>query len=119
MRHVQIATKTYRDNSARSIDLPTILIEHNGDTQVLEQLHNYQLKNHTKSRTWHIKLVQAIGLLLNYMELNHENHISAKDFFETFTESIYSGTINEDGLDPLVYIGYLKKSKLPICYCQL
>ena len=28
MRHIQITTKTYRDNSARSIDLPTILIEH-------------------------------------------------------------------------------------------
>ena len=41
MRHVQIATKTYRDNSARSIDLPTILIEYNNDTQVLEQLHKY------------------------------------------------------------------------------
>jgi site-specific recombinase XerD len=100
MRHVQIATKTYRDNSARSIDLPTILIEHKGDTQVLEKLHKYQLKNHTKSRTWHIKLVQAVGLLLDYMESNQENYTSAKNFFETFTESIYSGTINEDGLDP-------------------
>jgi len=48
MRHVQITTKTYRDNSAKSIDLPTILIEHDGDTQVLEQLHKYQSKNHTK-----------------------------------------------------------------------
>ena len=81
MRHVQIATKTYRDNSARSIDLPTILIEYNDDTQVLEQLHKYQLKNHTKSRTWHIKLLQAVGLLLDYMEVNQENYISAKDFF--------------------------------------
>ena len=35
MRHIQITTKTYRDNSARSIDLPTILIVHDGDTQVL------------------------------------------------------------------------------------
>lgn len=100
MRHVQIATKTYRDNSARSIDLPTILIEHNSDTHVLEQLYKYQLKNKIKSRTWHNKLVQAVGLLLDYIESNQENYTSAKDFFEIFTESIYSGTINEDGLDP-------------------
>lgn len=66
MRYVQITTKTYRDNSAKSIDLPTLLIEYNGEVQVLEQLHKYQLKYHTKSRSWHNKLVQAVGLLFKY-----------------------------------------------------
>lgn len=100
MRHVQIETKTYIDNSVRSIDLPTIIVEQNGNTQLLEQLHKYQLENYTKSRSWHIKLVQAVGLLLDYIESNQDNYTSAKDFFKSFTKCIYTGTINEDGLDP-------------------
>ncbi|HYE68267.1 MAG TPA: gamma-mobile-trio recombinase GmtY [Anaerovoracaceae bacterium] len=100
MRYVQVSTKAYRDNSGRSVDLPTILIEYNGETQILEQLHRYQLKNRIKSRTWHIKLVQAVGLLLDYIEVNQKCYSSAKEFFDSFTEAVYSGTINEYGLDP-------------------
>lgn len=100
MRHVQVTTKTYRDNTGRSIDLPTLLIEHNGDTMLLEQLYRYQIKNYGKGRSWHKKLVQATGLLLDYMEANQKYYNSAKEFFNTFTESLYSGTINEEGLDP-------------------
>ena len=100
MKHVKIVTRTYEDNSSRSIDLPTILIECNGEVKVLDQLHKYQLKYHTKSRSWHNKLVQAVGLLLDYMEANQDNYTSAKEFFEVFTKSLYSGTINEEGLDP-------------------
>ncbi|MBK5246739.1 MAG: site-specific integrase [Peptostreptococcaceae bacterium] len=100
MKHVRIATQTYRDNSAKSINLPSLLIEHDGIVQVLEQLHEYQLKYHWKSRTWHSKLIQAVGLMLDYMEANQYNYTSAKDFFETFTKATYSGTINEEGLDP-------------------
>lgn len=100
MKHVKVATKTYRDNSAKSIDLPTLLIEHDGEVKLLEQLHEYQLKYRNKSRSWHNKLVQAVGLLLDYMEANHDNYTSAKEFFDTFTEAIYSGTINEEGIDP-------------------
>lgn len=100
MNHVRIMTNTYRDNSAKSINLPSILIEHNGEIQLFGQLHKYQLKYSTKSSSWHNRLVQAVGLLLDYMEANQNNYTSAKEFFEIFTESIYSGTINEEGLDP-------------------
>ncbi|HCL02745.1 MAG TPA: site-specific integrase [Lachnoclostridium phytofermentans] len=100
MRYVQVSSKTYRDNTGRSIDFPTLLVEYNGETMLLEQLHIYQIKNRGKSRTWHKKLVQAVGLLLDYMEANLNCYFSAKEFFDTFTESVYSGTINEEGLDP-------------------
>ena len=99
MKHVKITTKTYRDNSAKSIDLPTLLIEYEGETKVLEQLHEYQLKYRNKSRSWHNKLVQAVGLLLDYMGANPGNYTSAKEFFDIFTEAVYSGTINEEGFD--------------------
>lgn len=100
MKHVKVKSETYRDNSAKSINLPTLLIEFDGEVRVLEQLHQYQLKYKSKSRSWHNKLVQAVGMLLDYMEANQDNYTSAKDFFEIFTESIYEGTINEDGFDP-------------------
>lgn len=100
MRHVQISSKTYRDNTRCSIDFPTLLIEYNGETMILEQLHRYQIKNRGKSGSWHKKLVQAVGLLFDYMEANQKHYWSAKEFFDTFTESVYSGTINEEGLDP-------------------
>lgn len=100
MRYVQVSSKTYRDNTGRSIDFPTLLVEYNGETILFEQLHRYQIKNRSKSSTWHKKLVQAVGLLLDYMEANQEYYSSPKEFFDTFTESVYSGTINDKGLDP-------------------
>jgi hypothetical protein len=100
MKHAKITTKTYRDNSAKSINLPTLLIEHESAVNVLAQLHEYQVKYCNKSRSWHNKLVQAVGLLLDYMEVNHNNYTSPKDFFDIFTKAVYSGTINEEGYDP-------------------
>ena len=38
MKHVKVTTKTYRDNSAKSIDLPTLLIEHEGEVRVLVEI---------------------------------------------------------------------------------
>lgn len=67
MRHVKIKTKTYKDNTGKSIDLPTLLVEYNGKVQVLEQLLKYQLKYHIKSRSWHNKLIQVVELLLDYL----------------------------------------------------
>lgn len=100
MRYVQVSSKTYKDNTGRSIDLPTLLVEYNRETKLFEQLHRYQIKNRSKSRTWHKKLVQAVGLLLDYMEANQQYYSSPKEFFDTFAESVYSGTINEEGIDP-------------------
>lgn len=100
MRYVQITSKTYRDNTGTSTDFPTLLIEYNGEAMLLKQLHRYQIVKRSKSRSWHKKLVQAVGLLLDYMEANQEYYSSAKEFFDIFTESVYSGTINEEGLDP-------------------
>ena len=100
MRHIQVSSKTYQDNTGRSIDLPTLLIEQNGESMIFEQLHRYQLKHSEKSKSWHKKLVQAVGLLLDYMEANQDFYTNAKEFFETFTKAVYSGTINEKGSDP-------------------
>ena len=100
MNYVKIYTKTYRDNSARYIELPSLLIEQDGETKVFEQLLKYQIKYSHKSKTWHNKLIQSVSLLFDYMNANPNNYVSAKDFFELFAEAIYSGTIDEEGNDP-------------------
>lgn len=70
MNYVKIYTKTYRDNSARYIELPSLLIEQDGETKVFEQLLKYQIKYSHKSKTWHNKLIQSVSLLFDYMNAN-------------------------------------------------
>lgn len=99
MNHVKVFTKTYTDNSARYIELPSLLIEQNGEIKVFEQLLKYQLKYKYKSNTWHNQLIQTVGLLFDYLNANPNNYTSAKEFFELFAEAMYSGTIDEEGND--------------------
>lgn len=111
MNYVKVYTKTYRDNSARYIELPSLLIEQNGEKNIFEPLLKYQITNNHKSKTWHDKLLQAVGLLFDYMNANINNYTSAKEFFELFAEAIYSGTINEEGNDTSGLYWLPKKSK--------
>ncbi len=99
MKHVKVYTKIYRDNTARCIELPSLLVEQKGETTILKPLLEYQIKYQDKSKTWHSKLIQAVGLLLDYMDANAGNYTNAKDFFERFAETLYSGTIGENGED--------------------
>lgn len=111
MKHVKVLTKTFRENTGRSIDLYSILIEQNGETSLLYPLYEYQLKNHLMSRSWHNKLIQAVELMLDYIDANQHCFSSPKDFFESFAESLYSGTINEDGYDSSGLYWLPKKNK--------
>ena len=82
MRHVRVSSKTYRDNTGRSIGFPTLLIEYDGTTMLLEQLYIYQIKKRSKRGYWYKKLVQAVGLMLDYMDANKECYSSAQKFFD-------------------------------------
>ena len=111
MNYVKIYTKTYRDNSARYIELPSLLIEQDGETKVFEQLLKYQIKYSHKSKTWHNKLIQSVSLLFDYMNANPNNYTTAKNFFELFAEAVYAGTIDEAGNDPSGLYWLPKKSQ--------
>ncbi len=100
MRHVKVKTKTFRDNTGMNIEIPTILIEQNGEVIPLWQLHEYLINNKEMSKSWRNKLIQAVGLLLDYIDANHNSFSNPKDFFESFADVIFSGTINEEGYDP-------------------
>ena len=100
MRHVKVISKTIRDNTGMILEIATILIEQNGEPTPLWQLHEYLIKNQAMSKSWRNKLIQAVGLLLDYTDANHNSFSNPKDFFESFAKVIYSGTINEEGYDP-------------------
>jgi len=99
IRHTRIKTRTYTDNTSRSIPLTTMIVEYNDKVQILIPLYEYQLKKHMMSKSWHNKLLQAVNLLLDYMEVNQDCYSSPEEFFASFAEALYCGTINEDGYD--------------------
>lgn len=99
MRHVKVSVKVFRDDSSTSINLPSILIEYNGITQILTPLINYQIKMRDRSSAWHNKLVQVVGMLLDYMDAYSSTYSNAADFYDMFVEAVYSGTISVDGTD--------------------
>ncbi len=100
MKHVKVVSTTIRDNTGLSIEIPTILVEQNGKITPLWSLHEYLVKNQLMSNTWQNKIIQAVGLLLDYIDANGNCFSNPKYFFESFVNAIYSGTINEDGYDP-------------------
>ena len=100
MTHLKIKAEIKRDNTGNTIHLPTLLIERDGKFQVFEQLLDYQIKYSVRSITWHNKLIQVVGLLLDYMEANQNNYTSPIQLFDSFAKAMHSGTINEEGLDP-------------------
>lgn len=100
MKHVKITTKTIQDNTGMSIEIPSILLEQNGEMSPLWSLHEYLIENQTMSSSWYDKRIQAVSMMLDYMDANHDCFLNAKEFFKSFADKVYSGTINEEGYDP-------------------
>lgn len=95
--HTVLSYKVVRDNTGVHQEIPVILTEFGP----LQPLIRYILKNWdnlSKSNT--NKLVQAVGLLIDYTEANHEAFDNPQDLFGTFVQRLYSGTVGVDGSDP-------------------
>jgi site-specific recombinase XerD len=80
--------------------MPILLIERDGLIEPLAPLVKYMLKYRLKSHSWQDKLIQAVELLLDYMEANYNCFDKPEDLFASFTQAVYTGTVDEDGLDP-------------------
>lgn len=97
MQHVVVRAPVYRDATGVSIEIPVIFTEDG----LLEPLVTYLLDcAHARSFSWMQKLVQAIGLLLDYMAVNQDYYSDPKELFKGFLQRLYCGTIGEDGKDP-------------------
>lgn len=97
MDHVVVRASVYRDATGVALEIPVLLTEDGP----LEPLVTYLLdRAHVRSFSWMQKLVQAIGLLLDYMAVNQDYYSEPKELFKGFLQRLYSGTIGEDGKDP-------------------
>ncbi|NDV13811.1 gamma-mobile-trio recombinase GmtY [Crenobacter caeni] len=97
MTHTVVYYKVVRDNTGIHEEIPVILTEFGP----LQPLIHYILKHqYMLSESSTIKLVQAVGLLVDYMEANHAFFDSPADLFTTFVQRLYSGTVGVDGSDP-------------------
>jgi site-specific recombinase XerD len=97
MTHTVVYYKVARDNTGIHEEIPVILTEFGP----LEPLIHYILKHrHMLSESNLNKLVQAVGLLVDYMEANHDAFDNPNELFDTFVRRLYSGTVGVDGNDP-------------------
>lgn len=99
MQIVKVTAKVFDDNSGVSIEIPVLLDE---NQQVLKPLLEYILKlkrNGYSPSTLH-KYINATKLLLEYMAANVNCFSTPQSLFESFSSRLYTGTINEEGLDP-------------------
>ena len=97
MTHAVVYYKLVRDNTGFHEEIPVILT----DFGPLQPLILYLIKHrHVLSESSINKLVQAVGLLIDYMEANHQAFDAPDDLFGTFVQRLYSGTVGVDGKDP-------------------
>lgn len=97
MTHTVVHYKVARDNTGIHEEIPVILTEFGP----LHLLILYILQHrHMLSESNTNKLVQAVGLLIDYMEANHLAFENPDELFNTFVQRLYSGTVGDDGYDP-------------------
>lgn len=97
MAHAMIRGEIHCDNSGITIEIPVLVTEY-GPLMPLVEYFREHVETH--SQNWMIKLTQAVGLLIDYMDANHDCFSDTKDLFSTFAMRLSSGTVNKDGLDP-------------------
>lgn len=96
MEHVTRYCKFVSDNSGVTTEIPIILTEQGP----LQPLALFLWENRRRSKSWMVKLNQAVSLLLDYMSANRDIYASPEEMFSAFVERLYSGTAGMDGLDP-------------------
>lgn len=99
MQTVKVIAKVVHDNSGVFTEVPVLLDE---NKHVIKPLLDYtlKLKRDGKSHSSLTKLIKAAQLLLEYMVSNMECFATPQSMFESFSTRLYTGTINDEGIDP-------------------
>ena len=88
MTHTVVYYKVGRDNTGIHEEIPVILTEFGP----LQPLIHYILKHrHRLSESNTNKLVQAVGLMIDYLEANHHAFDNPNELFNTFVQRLDSG----------------------------
>jgi len=96
MEVVKVSATIVTDDTGASLKLPVLLSEQGVIEPVLDYLLHHQ---HDRSLSWMNRVVQASMLLIRYMEANSDCFSDPSSLFRNFSQRLYTGTINEDGLD--------------------
>lgn len=97
MAHVTVIAKVVSDNTGIVAEIPAILTDYG----VLMPLVRYVMDiKHVRAASTVTKLVQSVGLLLDYMEANNDCYDNPKELFAGFVQRLYTGTVSDDGQDP-------------------
>src|SRR5690606_888566 len=99
MQTVKVIAKVVHDNSGVFTEVPVLLDE---NKHVIKPLLDYtlKLKRDGRSHSSLTKLIKAAQLLLEYMVSNMECFATPQSMFESFSTRLYTGTINDEGIDP-------------------
>lgn len=96
----KVIATVIEDDSGLTSQVPILLTDHGEISSLTDYLLYAQLQG--KSRSWINKTVYAVQLLLRYMAANASAlHDRPQEVFQLFIKRLYTGTIGEDGLDPL------------------
>lgn len=98
MATVKVKATVVEDNTGIKSQIPVLLTEQ-GE---LSAVTDYMLKMDTDGVSASVmnQFIQAVSLLVDYMDANKHLFDDPKILFQTFAKRLYTGTIGEDGLDP-------------------
>lgn len=97
MEHTTVRATIHRDHTGIVTEIPVLLTEHGPLRPLVDYLVQ---RSYSRSYSWMQKVVQGVGLLLDYMAANHECFDDTEELFQTFIQRLYTGTVGEDGSDP-------------------
>lgn len=98
MSTVKVKATIIEDNTGIKSQLPILLTEQGELVAVTDYL--LKMEADCASITVMNQFIQAVTLLMDYMEANKDLFHDPKLLFQTFAKRLHSGTIGEDGLDP-------------------
>lgn len=98
MSSVKVRATIVEDNTGIKSQLPVLLTEQGELGTVTDYL--LKLEADGVSNSVMNGFLQAVSLLLDYMEANRGLFDDPKLLFQTFSKRLYTGSIGEDGLDP-------------------
>ena len=97
MTHTVVRMRLVTDNTGAHEVLPVIVTEGGPLLPLVRYMRSPQARPGRSSQE---KLVHVVGLLLDFMEANHDCFENPADLFAAFVERLYTGTVSTDGEDP-------------------
>lgn len=90
MHHAMVRAKIHTDNSGCLAEIPVIITPSGPLNPPVEYLLE---RCQARSFSWMQKLIQAVGLLLDYMASNHGNFEDPKELFSAFVQRLSRGDL--------------------------